>query len=120
MAPHKFREPIYIPSQPRGRPRKTGELGHNAGTTNQDSRMNSGIKGRTLAPHTTVLPVDRRLLDLNATAQYLSVSRWTVRDMEAAGVLHRVRLPLADHGELRKILFDRVALDRLIDGWKDG
>ena len=36
----------------------------------------------------------RRLLDLKATATYLGISGWSVRDLEAAGVLHRVRVPL--------------------------
>jgi hypothetical protein len=60
-----------------------------------------------------------RLLDLRAAAAYLGVSPWTVRDLEAAGTLCRVRVPLPHHGELRKLLFDRVDLDRLIDRWKD-
>jgi hypothetical protein len=40
-------------------------------------------------------------------------------DLEAAGVLPRVRVPLPDRRELRKLLFDRADLDRLIDVWKD-
>ncbi len=61
-----------------------------------------------------------RLLDLLATAAYLGVSPWTVRDLEGAGVLRRVRVPLPNGGELRKLLFDREDLDALIQGWKDG
>ncbi len=60
-----------------------------------------------------------RLLDLDATAAYLGLSAWTVRDLDAAGVLARVRVPLPNGGELRRLLFDRVDLDRLIDVWKD-
>ena len=60
-----------------------------------------------------------RLLDLAATATYLGVSPWTVRDLDAAGVLARVRVPLPKGGELRKVLFDRADLDRLIAAWKD-
>jgi len=59
-----------------------------------------------------------RLLDLGATAAYLGVSPWTVRDLETAGTLKRVRVPLPDGGELRKLLFDRQDLDRLIETWK--
>lgn len=66
-----------------------------------------------------VAPVAPRLLDLDATAAYLGVSDWTVRDLEAAGVLHRVRVPLPNGGELRKLLFDREQLDRLVDAWRD-
>jgi len=43
---------------------------------------------------------------------------WTIRDLEAAGVLRRVRIPLPNRGELRKLLFDRADLDRLVDAWK--
>jgi hypothetical protein len=60
-----------------------------------------------------------RLLDLEAAAIYLSVSPWTIRDLEAAGVLPRVRVPLPGGRELRKLLFDKADLDRLIDVWKD-
>ncbi len=67
----------------------------------------------------TVAAAPPRLLDLDATAAYLGVSPWTVRDLEAAGSLRRVRIPLPHGSELRKLLFDRVDLDRLIAGWKD-
>ena len=63
--------------------------------------------------------VTARLLDLEASAAYLSVSPWTVRDLDAAGVLKRVRVPLPNGGELRKVLFDREDLDALIARWKD-
>jgi len=63
--------------------------------------------------------VEPRLLDLEAVAAYLGVSPWTVRDLEFAGVLRRVRIPLPDGRELRKLLFDREDLDRLIEAWKD-
>jgi hypothetical protein len=58
------------------------------------------------------------LLDLKATAQYLGVSPWTVRDLEAARALKRVSIPLPGGRELRKLLFDRVELDALVDAWK--
>jgi hypothetical protein len=59
-----------------------------------------------------------RLLDLTQTAQYLGISAWTVRDLEANGTLQRVSIPLAGGRELRKLLFDRGDLDRLVDAWK--
>jgi hypothetical protein len=64
---------------------------------------------------------ERRLLDLDATATYLGVSAWVVRDLESAGTLQRVRIPFptAKSGELRKLLFDREDLDRLIASWKE-
>jgi hypothetical protein len=77
------------------------------------------------APSTRPVPVgspvpDVRLLELDQTARYLGVSPWTVRDLEASGVLRRVSIPLGNGRELRKLLFDRKDLDRLIEAWKDG
>jgi hypothetical protein len=59
------------------------------------------------------------LFDLGATAAYLAVSPWTVRDLEAAGELRLVRIPVGPGRELRKLLFDRQDLDRLLEAWKD-
>ncbi len=62
-----------------------------------------------------------RLLDLEAAALYLGVSIWTVRELAGKkdGVLKRVRIPLKNNGELRKLLFDREDLDRFIERCKD-
>ena len=65
------------------------------------------------------IAISPRLMSLDAVAAYLSMSPWTIRDLEAAGVLPRVRVPLPDGRELRKLLFDRTDLDRLISVWKD-
>ena len=88
------------------------------GTAMQEPHASGGNQGRTEV-QTTVVPLSTRLLDLPTAAQYLGLSPWTVRDLEAAGSLPRVRIPLPHAGELRKLLFDRVDLDRLIDQWKD-
>jgi hypothetical protein len=64
-------------------------------------------------------PQDRRLLSLAGAAAYLSCSTWTIRDLGAAGVLKRVRIPLPNGGELRKVLYDREDLDQLITKWKE-
>jgi hypothetical protein len=64
-------------------------------------------------------PVTPRLLDAERAAAYLGVSTWTVRDLEAAGHLSRVRLPLPGGKDLRKLLYDRADLDRLIERSKD-
>lgn len=80
--------------------------------------MTQGPGPRALASQ-TIAPVSPRLLDLPAAAAYLGVSPWTVRDLDAAGVVPRVRIPLPGSGELRKLLFDRADLDRLIELWKD-
>ena len=62
-----------------------------------------------------------RLLDVHATAAYLSVSAWTIRDWVAAGRLQAVELPAlrAREGDrqkarLRRLLFDRAALDQFV------
>jgi excisionase family DNA binding protein len=56
-------------------------------------------------------PVDGpRLLDVEATAGYLGVSPWTVRDLVERGSLSRVALP-----GVRRLLFDRCDLDRLVE-----
>jgi hypothetical protein len=60
-----------------------------------------------------------RLLGVRATAAYLDVSPRTVMELRAAGHLRPVRLPLTGDHEVRKLLFDRVDLDRLIEAWKD-
>jgi hypothetical protein len=64
------------------------------------------VVGGTLAP---------RLLDVEATAAYLGVSTWTVRDLAAAGRIHRVVIPTAGQRDLRRLLFDRLELDALIE-----
>ena len=108
-----------------GRPRKgdagifsSPVSGHSAGTVTTKPQARSGD------PHgpevsQTAAPVVPRLLDLNATAAYLGVSTWTVRDLEQSGILPRIRIPLPGKGEVRKLLFDKKDLDRLIEAWKE-
>lgn len=97
-----------------GRPRKA-ESGYTTGTLPPQGRMNGYSDVGTQASP-AVAP---RLLDLQGTAAYLGVSPWTVRDLEAGGILRRVRVPLPGNGELRKLLFDRADLDRLVETWKE-
>jgi hypothetical protein len=98
--------------RPPGRPRKSPRVLAPAGPESARPGAPARPEGaEALAP---------RLLDLAATAAYLGVSPWTVRDLAWAGTLRRVRVPLANHGELRKLLFDRQDLDRLIEIWKAG
>ena len=108
MAPRRFMEPIHVPPRPSGRPRKVApgvQEGCSVAECGGDRRV-------------AVEPVTPRLLDLPATATYLGVSEWTVRDLEHTGTLKRIRIPLANHGELRKLLFDKTDLDKLIEEWK--
>lgn len=113
-------QPTYLPSarHPRpGRPRKA-ESGHAPGTSAVQVVKTVGANGGPLASQ-AVAPVLPRLLDVTVTAAYLGVSVWTVRYMEETGILRRVRLPLPNGGELRKLLFDREDLDRWIALCKD-
>ena len=77
--------------------------------------MDKGDERRAVAPQASVLP---RLLDLHGTAAYLSLSDWTVRALEFNGILPRVRVPVNEQKDMRKLLFDRLDLDRLVDSWK--
>lgn len=85
--------------------------------------MKRGSAGGAVAPQAgaqeraPVVPCPLRLLDLADAGRYLGVSPWTIRDLEAAGTLKRVTIPIGSK-ELRKILFDRADLDALIDRWK--
>lgn len=65
------------------------------------------------APHTEPPGSEwagRRLLSLEAAALYLHVSTWTVRALESRGEIHRAPLP-----GVRRLLFDREDLDRLVN-----
>ncbi len=111
---------------------------HRTGTADADTRVNSGAKGHLLAqeaasPMGPVGQIPPRLLGLEATARYLDVSPWTVRTLEAAGLLPRIHIPMpplaqtrprngrngGGSGELRKLLFDRADLDQCIEKWKE-
>ena len=120
--------PTLVPGSRRGKPGrpKKGDLGifqrpdagQNMGITVSKPHASRGEFERA-AVKQTVDPLVPRLLDLNGAARYLAVSPWTIRGLEAQGVLPRVRILLAGDGELRKLLFDRVDLDRLIETSKD-
>ena len=57
-------------------------------------------------------PLQPRLLDLETAARYLALSPRTVRELEHQGALQRVQIPA-----VRRLLYDRLALDRLIEAW---
>jgi hypothetical protein len=98
---------VQVASKPR-RPKKV-EAGDITGTAVGEVHAGEGLQA-------AIMP---RLLNLDTAATYLSMSPWTIRDLEAAGVLPRVRVPLPRGGELRKLLFDKADLDRLIAAWKE-
>jgi hypothetical protein len=106
-------ESVQMASKP-GRPKKV-EAGDISGRANGQAHAGEVLRAAALSQGALV----PRLLDLDAAATYLSLSPWTIRDLEAKGVLPRVRVPLPQGGELRKLLFDKTDLDRLIGAWKD-
>lgn len=66
------------------------------------------------APVAMVWRFPPRVLDLDGAAAYLSLSTWTVRELRAAGHLPALEVP-----GVRRLLFDRVALDRAVDAWSN-
>jgi hypothetical protein len=119
--------PPLVPGSRRGKPGRprNGDMGifrkpdhgHSPGTATMQSRTQSGADDSAQVQQ-TVAPVTPRLLDLHVSAGYLGLSEWTVRTLEQQGILKRVRIPLPNHGEVRKLLFDRADLDQLIATWK--
>src|SRR5262245_1964637 len=104
-----------LPGRPRRETDADSAQASQAGALSGD-RMFTGANGGAVPE---VCPVTPRLLDVEAAARYLGVSAWTIRDLDAAGHLPRVRLPLPGGKELRRLLFDRTDLDRLIERSKD-
>jgi hypothetical protein len=113
-------------------PQDPGYLGPGAGHVHASSR---GRLAQSAKPPVTTPPPARpqepdvpvvrpRLLSLEDTARYLSLSRWSVLDLEACGTLTRVELRLPDvrdgrrRPRVRKILYDREDVDRLIEASK--
>jgi len=101
-----------------GRPRR-GTVGAQAG---EEARVNGGLKASNQdsesgRPSLT----ERRLLDVAMAARYLGdLGEDTVRELDASGVLTpaRVKIPGRGGQPIRKVLFDRLELDRLVSGWK--
>ena len=96
-----------------GRPRKV-QPGHTTGTPPPQLSINTAANDRALAS-TAIAP---RLLGIEDAARYLGVSYWTVLDLRNAGTLRAVALPLRSV-TIRRTLFDRDDLDRLIESWKE-
>jgi len=63
--------------------------------------------------HSTISPIGPRLLALREAAEYLGVGTWTLRGLYWKGLLAAVRFPGG-----RKLWFDRVDLDRLVEANK--
>jgi hypothetical protein len=58
-----------------------------------------------------------RLMDMQTSAEYLSVSYWTVRGLVQSGRIETVEFPRANDAEpIRRVLIDRATLDEFVDG----
>ncbi len=100
-----------------GRPRKHPERSHVAVTSGAQARVLPRLEARPSDATSDVLP---RLLGVEAAGRYLGVSPWTIRDLVAAGQLQPVRLSLPSGKAVRRLLFDRVQLDLLIEAGRAG
>lgn len=100
-----------------GRPRKA-ENGQSAGTVNADTSMNSGQERSALAC-LAVAPLVPRVVDLRGACLYLGLGERRVRGLATAGLLRRVRLEGPNGQEIRKLLFQKAALDAYIDRCAD-
>ena len=101
-----------------GRPRK----GTAGAQPPDETRVNSGRDGSSQDSQSGRPSLDeRRLLDVTMAAAYLGdLGEDTVRELDASGVLTpaRVKIPGRGGQPLRKVLFDRLELDRLVAGWR--
>lgn len=104
------------PGRPRTRPPKP-DAGHTPGTQGPGAPVVARLSGGTPVISSGV--PGPRLLDVRQTATYLALSPWAIRSLDAAGALSpaRVRVPLPGGRELRKVLYDRQALDTLVNRW---
>ena len=88
--------------------------GHSAGHTVAEPRVRTGRPRRAEDAASGAIPrgapPGRRLWGLTETAQYLGISEWTVRALEWAGTLTRVRLP-----GVRRLLFDALDVTALVE-----
>lgn len=76
-----------------------------------EPRARRGVEPSSASVHVAGSP---RLIPAREAARYLGVSYWTVLALRDSGTLRPVRLPLAARA-VRRVLFDRAELDRLVD-----
>ena len=99
----------------RGKPGRPKKDGHVPGIAVQQRGIDGGPDRGALA----VTAIAPRLLDVTASARYLGISVWTIRDLITNGTLARVRVPLSNGRELRKVLLDREELDKWVEACKE-
>jgi hypothetical protein len=79
---------------------------------------NGSRNGGTLASGAKAPVMRSRLVGVDDAATFLGVSSWSVRRLVDNGHLRRVRLPLGK-SDCRRLLFDRIDLECLVDVSKD-
>jgi hypothetical protein len=106
--------------------------GHSAGTATMETIESTNVirgKKDSESFEPSIVP---RLLDLHNAARYMSLSYWTVRDLVNAGQLPAVKVPcmftwnskkkmrvrVNDGRSVRRVLLDRLDLDRFIEQCK--
>jgi hypothetical protein len=101
-----------------GRPRKR-RLGPSAVADRASAPRAAPLPARPSGPGVAeVWPIGPRLLGVKASARYLGgISPWTIRTYIAEGLLTPVKLPGSKDkaDDLRRVLLDRLELDRLVD-----
>ena len=101
------------------RPQPAPGTGHRPGHSGLQPRVRAGAARRAVDVASDGSPPatapDRRLWGLGETARYLGISQWSVRELEWAGTLTRVRLP-----GLRRLLFDSLDIVALVERSKRG
>ena len=103
-----------------GRPRRGTERAQAGDGTRANSGLHDGNQD-SQSGRRRVLLTERRLLDVASTASYLGLGEDTVRELDASGVLTaaRVKIPSGvGRPPMRRVLFDRLELDRLVSGWR--
>lgn len=130
-ASRRLRDVQGFPARP-GRPRKhpapEPANGDNTVTAAPGPRMDRGDSGgapaRQASAQVAAAALWPRLLSVEGVCRYLSLGEDVVLELERAGLLARVRIPAPvtarrQGGEIRRVLYDREALDRAIDAWRD-
>ena len=97
----------------RGEPGRPSRKGTGRAQDSAATRVNGGLPSGTHDSQSG-RPTPR-LLSVEALAHYLDLSPDTVRELDASGRLPGARVQVPG---LRRVLFDREAIDRLVVGWR--
>jgi len=91
--------------------------GHSTGTDALENTEKAGDVKQAKDTKSSALAFTPRLLDLKASAHYLSLGVWSVRELVWAGRLPVVKIRRPDgSGDINRVLIDRNDLDAFISG----